>query len=279
MKALDAAEIDESDLDESMLDEQQIMREVEEEERAQELKIKNQQMQMMGSFFSRLFNRNQTSFDAQFASPGYAGSYSSRSYQRPTSRHWNDEHVVDDDDEYSQDQRPGSRWQQVQVKASAVGAFGRRLHNNRRTSQNSPTVEDDEVAAAASVSASRHRGRADRTVSKSLNAQAVLKTGNASIKPPTREVANDENDDDLPPPVDEEDDGWDAPPPLEESDMQSLPQRNQVSGSKGGSYVKKGGNYDMPPPPDDDDLPPPPQSDEDEAPPAFAAKPNRHSRN
>ena len=286
-RAIDAAQDEDSEVDESMIDELQILREVEAEEREQELKLKNMQNQAASSFFARIFNRNTPPFPA--ASSSYSSALQSRPFQRVSSnarrnlrsgRREDDESAdgYDEDEETSEVQRPSHKWQQAHAKMRAAGAFGSGSTNQRSTS-NAAVVrkdsrEDDEGAYVEQ--GGRGKGRMAQSVSKVMQSGLLRGAGNFKPKPPPPPAVEEEDDDDdLPPPAsdDGDDDDWDAPPPMEASGVQTLPPRLQ---GRGGSYGRSE-LLDMPPPPDDDDLPPPPDFEDDDPPPLIT-KSNRHSR-
>lgn len=286
-RALDAAQDEDSEVDESMIDDLQILREVEAEEREQELKLKNMQNQAASSFFARIFNRTAPPFPAA-SSPSSA--LQSRPFQRVSSnarrnlrsgRREDNESAdgYDDEEEASEVQRPSHKWQQVQSKIKAAGALAA-LSTNRRSASNAAVVrrdsrEEDEDAYVEQ--GARGKGRMAQSVSKVMQSGLLRGAGNLKPKPPPPPAVEEEDDEeDLPPPASDDGDGdddWDAPPPMEASGVQTLPPRLQ---GRGGSYGRSE-LLDMPPPPDDDDLPPPPDF-EDDGPPPVTTKSNRHSR-
>jgi hypothetical protein len=246
-------------LDDSIVDEQEILREVEAEEREQEIKLRNLQSRNAGSFFSRLFNRNQMPPAA--SSPMLPAS---RMYQRdsfPARNYSNDGEDYDDDDGYSQS-RGANRWQQAQSKFRAAGAFGRAARKVSTTRRE--TLDDDSRPMVP-------KGRLAQTATRIIASSALSGKSKSGAKPPPppQPFADDVHDDDLPPPADD-DFGWDAPPPVSNGEARVMRQLNEAHAEAG----RSGGYNGMPAPPDDDDMPPPPDFEEEAPPPAD----NSHRR-
>jgi hypothetical protein len=250
-------------LDDSIVDEQEIVREVEAEEREEEIRLKAIQARNTGSFFSRLFNRNH--MPPALSSPVLPAG---RMYQRDSfhARNYsNDGEDYDDDDGYSQP-RGGNRWQQAQSKFRAAGAFGnagRKVSVTRRE-----TLEDDSRPIVP-------KGKLQQTATRIIASSALSgksKSGAKPPPPPPQTFANDVHDDELPPPADD-DFGWDAPPPASNGEARVMRQMNEAHALAG----RSGGYNDMPPPADDDDMPPPPDFEED-APPPLVDNSHRRSR-
>jgi hypothetical protein len=249
-------------LDDSIVDEQEILREVEAEEREQEIKLRSLQSRNAGSFFSRLFNRNQMPPAA--SSPMLPAG---RMYQRdsfPARNYSNDGEDYEDDDGYSQS-RGANRWQQAQSKFRAAGAFGRAA---RQVSTTRKETLDEDIRPMVP------KGRLAQTATRIIASSALSGRSKSGAKPPPppQPFADDVNDDDLPPPADD-DFGWDAPPPVSNGEARVMRQWNEAHAEAGSS----GGYNGMPAPPDDDDMPPPPDFEE-EAPPPQADNSHRRSR-
>lgn len=267
-RALDAANEDDSEVDEAMIDEEALLLEVEQEERAQQFKIKNQQNNGV-SAFSRIFQRDTPGVASSYPSYGANIEYhrDSPTNMRPMGR---GNGMYRDDDERSQYSQYSQRslvqpeapvGRQGRLNMRAVGAFARagKVRASRRPVMEEEEEEEEEVPYVEPEVRGRGRLAAvGKQFSTAANAVRQMQVkGKQNCPPP---VEDDEEN--LPPPSDD-DDAWNAPPP------------------SGGKSDQRNDGFDgMPPPPDgdDDDMPPPPDFEEDEPPPPVVETKVRRSR-
>jgi hypothetical protein len=269
-----------------MIDDDEILREVEAEERAQQISL-NQQKQAIGSVFTRMFQRGHPAAQGPLSpagrdSPsnlrtsGRGGGYDERN-TRGGGRYRDDDErsQVSQYSQYSQysqhsqgQQAAASGWQQSRSKMKAVGAVMHSLKNpgrsrngnaGRRHDEMPPPPEDDDqddVAAASGWKQSRSKMKAVGATMHSL--KNAGRSRNSEQMVPRRQ--HHEEDEDVI--VEQHASGkgrWAAA-------------AKRVSTSAGVIRQMKV-NGKAPPPPvtndDDEDLPPPSDDDGWDAPPPF----------
>ncbi len=292
-RALEAAASDDSEVDESMIDDDEILREVEAEERAQQISL-NQQNQAIGSVFTRMFQRGppaaqgQPIIDRDYGrdSPstmrvsGRGGGYDDRNTRSSGQYRDDDERSqVSQYSQYSQysqrsqvQQAAASGWQQSRSKMKAVGAAMHSLKNPGRSRNGNagsrhdemppPPEDDDQVdeAAASGWQQSRSKMKAVGAAMHSLKNPG--RSRNSEQMVPHRQ--QQEEDDDVVFEQHSRVKGRWAAAAKRVSTSAGIIRQMKVNGKAQPPPVANDDDEDLPPPSDDEgwDAPPPFEGEE-----------------